>query len=152
MSHSKRALAVSLLVVLTSAAVMAQPDPAGVVTAASVQAVLRGKFTAESPEPGVVNYSEVDGARRVVSVYISEGDARKLSGIRDQAVSEGETVDTISALGEDAMYRARHNEATGVIHDASGVSFLVSVAVQGAESAEATKKLATELVIRAVKK
>jgi hypothetical protein len=152
MSHSKLALAVSLLSVLNSAAALAQPDPAAVVTAASVQAVLGGTFTAEAPEPGMLNYSEVEGARRVVSVYVSEGDARKLSGIRDQAVQEGETVDAIAALGDDAMYRARHNEATGVIHDASGASYLVSVAVQGAESAEATKKLATELVIRAVKK
>jgi len=152
MSHSKLALAVSLLAGINPATAMAQPDPAAVVTAASVQAVLGGKFSAESPEPGVVNYPEVEGARRVVSVYISEGDARKLSGIREQAVQEGETVEAISALGDDAMYRARHNEATGVIHDASGVSYLVGVAVQGAESAETTKRLATELVIRAVKK
>jgi hypothetical protein len=151
MSTSKLAVYSSLVLGLALAAgaiAAGLPEPGTVVTLASVEKVLGGKFKSETVEPGVVSFSETEGGYRSVIVFVSEGDGRKLGGIKDQVTQDGEPNEEIAGL-EESMYRPQRGEASAALKDQSGSPFLLAIEVHNADSAEATKRFAIDLLKRA---
>jgi len=154
MSTSKLAVFSSLVLGLTlavGASAADLPEPGTVVTLASVEKVLGGKFKSETVEPGVVSFTETDGGSRSVMVFVSEGDGRKLGGIQAQVTQDGEPNEAISGL-EESMYRPQRGEASAALTDKSGSPFLLAIEVHNADGAEATKRFAIDLLKRAAAK
>ena len=156
----KRPLAPLAALLLSSALVTAlpapvragSPEPSTVVSPADLQKVLGGKWTARSPEPGVLICEETDGYR-VVNVYLSPANGKSVAEFVPAYREQGETVDEVSGVGDAAMYRPQYGEATAEKMDArSGELLWLSVSVHNVDDPAARKKLAVELVKLAVGK
>lgn len=126
----------------------APPEPTAIVTLADVEKVLGGKFTARSPEPGVVFYEEDAGGYRQVNVYLAPADGKTVDSQKATIVENGEPVDDVPGVGDAAMYRPQGNEATVEKRSKSDEVLWLSVAVHNAASAADTKRFAVELVQR----
>jgi hypothetical protein len=109
--------------------------------------VLGSSFEARVLEPGLMNYEEESGkGYRVVEVSVQ---ARSdIAGLRAQLVQQGEPVEEIPALGEDAMYRPQGGEAMVQRTDDVGETWWLSVRVSNADDADATRRLAVALLER----
>jgi len=142
------AFAVALCALAAPGELAAAPDPATVVPKADVEAVLGGKFKVESPEPGVLFYSEDGTGYRSVQVYLTEANGR-LSDLKAQLQQDQEPVEDVADLGDAALYRPQRSEATVEKTTEAGARLHLSVAVQGAASPADTRKLAVELLRRA---
>ena len=147
MSTSKLAVFSSVLLALARGANAAPPpEPGTVVTLASVEKALGGKFTARSPEPGVLFYEETGTGYRQVNVYVSERQGSGIPDLRAQWESQGEPIEDVPGLGQDAMYRPQGDQVMAEMKDTSGQAFLLAVSVHNADSPEATKRFALELI------
>ena len=139
-------LAFVLLTVAKAPAFAGSPDPAKAVTAADLQKVLGGKWSVNSPEPGVLICEET-GGYRVVNVYLSPADGKSVAEFVPAYREQGETVDDVAGVGDAAMYRPQYGEATVEKKDAkSGERLWLSVSVHNVDDPAARKKLAVELV------
>jgi hypothetical protein len=149
MSTSKLAVFLPLVLGLALAAAAGAadvPSPGAVITLASVEKVLGGKFKGEAIEPTVLFYSEEGGAYRVVEVYVYPAQSRGwLSDMKAQFLQEGEPIEDIPGL-ELAMFRPQRGEAVMTVGADGEIPIVVSVTVRNAASAEATRKAAVDLL------
>jgi hypothetical protein len=141
--------AISALAV--SGELAAKRDPATIVPKVDVENVLAGKFKVESPEPGVLFYTEDGTGYRSVQVYLTEANGR-LSDLKAQLEQDQEPVEDIADLGDAAFYRPQRSEATVEKTTEKGERLWLSVAVQNGASAADAKRCAIELLRRAVTK
>ncbi len=147
MSTSKCAVYSSLLLGLAlalGASAEPLPEPGAIVTLASVEKALGGTFTPRSPEPGVLFYEETETGYRQVNVFISE--ARSVPEMKAQFSSQGEPIEDVPGLGDEAMYRPQRGEASVEMKDKSGGAFLLSVTVLNVDTPAATKRFAIALI------
>ena len=145
------AFAVVVCALAASGELAAAPDPATIVPKVDVEKVLGGKFKVESPEPGVLFYTEDGTGSRSVQIYLSEAHGR-LSDLKAQLEQDKEPVEDVAGIGEAALYRPQRSEATVEKTTESGVRLQLSVAVQNAASAADAKRFAVELLRRAATK
>jgi hypothetical protein len=136
---------------LVPAARAEAPDPARVLTPADLQQVLGGKWTASSPEPGVL-ICEEQGGYRVVNVYLVPANGKTVASMMPGYREMGETVDEVAGVGDAAMYRPQYGEATVEKKGATGELLWLSVAVHNVDDAAQRKKLAVELARRGATK
>jgi|GEM_PF-7095175 len=129
----------------------AAQDPATIVPKSDVEHVLGGKFKVESPEPGVLFYTEDGTGYRSVQVYLTEAKGR-LSDLKAQLEQDKEPVEDIADLGDAALYRPQRSEATVEKTTERGERLWLSVAVQTAASVADAKRFAVELLRRAAPK
>ena len=126
-------------------------DPAKIVPKSDLENVLGGKFKVESPEPGVLFYTEDGTGYRSVQVYLTEAKGR-LSDLKAQLVQDKEPVEDIEGLGDPALNRPQHSEATVEKTTEAGERLWLSVAVQNAAGAADAKRFAVELLRHAAPK
>ena len=138
-------LSTALVAALPSPAFAGPPEPGTLVTPADLQKVLGGKWTASSPEPGVLICEETEGYR-IVHVYLSPANGKSVAEFAPAYREQGETVDEVAGVGEAAMYRPQYGEATAEKKDArTGELLWLSVSVHNVDDPAARKKLAVEL-------
>lgn len=99
----------------------------------------------------MVFYEEEGGGYRQINVYLFPPDGKTVAGIRDAAVQNGEEVETLEGLGEDAMYRPQSREAT-VQKAGKDDPQLLSVTVHEVPDAAKAKQIAVELIRRGLAK
>jgi hypothetical protein len=139
-------LTAALLAALPAPARAEAPDPAKVVTTADLQKVFGGKWTASSPEPGVLICEEPDGVR-VVHVYLFPANGKSVAEMAPGHRENGETVDDVAGVGDAAMYRPQYGEATAEKLDAkTGERLWLSLSVHNVDGPDARKRLAVALL------
>ena len=145
------ALAFAVFALAASGELAAAQDPATIVPKAAVENVLGGKFNVESPEPGVLFYTEDGTGYRSVQIYLTEANGR-LSDLKAQLEQDKEPVEDIADLGDAALYRPQRSEATVEKTTQKGERLWLSIAVQNAANAADAKRFAVELLRRAATK
>lgn len=124
------------------------PDPAQVLTTADLQQVFGGKWTASSPEAGVLIFEEPEGYR-IVNVYLWPANGKSVAEMVPGYREMGETVDEVAGVGDAAMYRPQYGEATAEKKSAAtGEVLWLSVSVHNVEDVAKRKALAVELIRR----
>lgn len=143
------AILTSLLALTAPAARAEERDPATVVTAADVAAVLGSRFELEAVEPGIVEWNEESSrGYRVVEVYLRPANG-SLGDLHAQLLANGEEVEELTTLG-DAIYRPQGGEAMAERRTAAGEAVWLSIRVANADDPATTRKLAVRLLERAV--
>jgi hypothetical protein len=145
------AVLAALSIFLLTSVAQATPAPDQVVTKADVEKAAGGKWNSRSPEPGVIFYEEEGGGYRQINVYLFPPDGKTVAAIRDAAVQNGEEVEKLDGLGDDAMYRAQSREATVEKAGKDGPQ-LLSVSVHEVPDPAKAKQLAIELIRRGLAK
>jgi hypothetical protein len=145
------ALLAALAFFIMASVVQATHSPDEVITLADVEKAAGGKWNSRSPEPGVIFYEEEGGGYRQINVYLFPPDGKTVAAIRDAAVQNGEEVEKLDGLGDDAMYRAQSREATVEKAGKDGPQ-LLSVSVLEVPDPAKAKQLAIELIRRGLAK
>lgn len=139
-------LAVAAVVVFAPTTLhAAAPDPTKFISAAEVGKTLGGKFKQESPEEGVLSFSEEGGGYRQVEVDLWAANGKTVSAVRQQAEQDGEKVEDTPGLGDAAMYRPQQSAVTVQKTDKSGTVLWLAISVRNVSDAAETKKHALAL-------
>lgn len=139
---------------VASPATSEAPDPATVVTAADLQAVMGGawKVTATTDDSNGLVCEETDGYR-VVFVFLHPANGKTVAEFVPAYREQGETVEEVAGIGDAAMYRPQYGEATAQMKGAeSGEPLWLSIQVHNVEDTGARKKLAVDLLRSAAAK
>jgi hypothetical protein len=130
----------------------AAPDPAKIVSAADLAAVLGGTWSTSSPEPGVLLCEETGRGYRIVNIYLHPANGKSVAELVPAYRDGGETIDEVADLGDAAMYRPQYGEATVEKTSASGETLWLSISVHNVEDPAERKQRAVELARRVAAK